>query len=379
MTKKKVHLLASVHPQFDELMANPPEGFEYTKVQRAKAKYHSNFTENRLTLHRRLLKIFPFLPRMTSTTTDADIVHSTRGIIQLFQRKPWIIDMECGTIFTSFNYKAMQHPITKWLIMKSLMSKKCKKILPQSYAALNTFIKSIGEKNYEKLKDKIEVLYLTMRPSKKKKVERNDGKVVLSFIGRSFYGKGGQNLLTAFKILQHKYGNLVLKYKGLIPDEIKNMDITKTPGIEYIDGHFSRDELFEKMYLNSDIFVLPTNKDNYGVVFLEAMSVGLPIVSTTSMTVPEIVKHGQTGFLIQTDFSHEHYYENVPEYERLRKKVDWNIVNQLVDYLSKLIENEDLRTIMGGNAIRLIENDGSKFNVNYRNRKLKRIYEDCLK
>jgi len=375
---KKVHLLASVHPQFDEILDNPPEGFEYTKVDRLNKQYHSKFTESRLTLHRRLLKIFPFLPRMTHTKTDADIIHSTRGIIQIFQKKPWIIDLECGTIFTSFNYKAMQNPITRWIIMRALLSKKCKKILPQSYAALKTFEKAIGKKNVDKLRDKIEVLYLTMRPNDKKRVERNDGKVVLSFIGRSFFGKGGHNLITAFKYLQAKYGNLVLKYKGNIPDEYKDFAF-RTKGFEYVEEHLSRDELFNTMYLHSDIFVLPTNKDNYGVVLLEAMSVGLPIVSTTSMTVPEIVQHGVNGYLVKTDFSHEKYYNNVEEYEKKRMKVDWNIVDQLVKYLSILIENKDMREAMGNAGRYMIESEKSKLNSEFRNRKLKRIYEECLK
>ena len=52
------------------------------------------------------------------------------------------------------------------------------------------------------------------------------------------------------------------------------------------------------MYLESDIFVFPTQKDHYGVVLLEAMSAGLPLVGTRSFTVPELIKDGYNGFLI---------------------------------------------------------------------------------
>lgn len=377
MSKKiKVYLLASPHPQFDEILDFPPEGVVY-KVKRVKTKYHGWFTESRITWHRRLLNIIP-LPRMAYTKTDADIVHSTRGIIQIRQKKPWIIDLECGHIFTSFNWKAMKNPVVKRIIMTALSSKNCKKILPQSEAAKKTFIQAIGEKDFEKIKNKVGVLYLALRPCKEKKKDRKDGKVVLSFVGKSFYGKGGPHLLKAYEILTRKYKNLQLKYKGDIPEEWMNF-AKKLQGFELIDGYFSRDKLFEKMYLSSDIYVMPTNKDNYGVVFLEAMSAGLPIVSTTSMTVPEIVKDGKNGFLVKTDLTHEKYYDRKEEYEKRRKKVDWDIVNQLVEKLSILIEDKKLREKMGKAGRKMIEDKNGKFSIERRNKQLGRVYEEALK
>ncbi len=376
MKKIKVHLLASPHPQFDEVISFPPEGVEY-KINRVKTRYHGWYTENRIDLHHRIMKILP-LPRMTHTKTNADIVHSTRGIIQIKQKKPWIIDLECGHIFTSFNWKAMQNPLVRKIIMNSLLSKNCKKILPQSEAAKKSFIEAIGRENYNEIKDKVEVLYLALRPYPKKKIDRKDRKVVLSFVGRAFYGKGGHHLLKAYEILTKKYNNLVLRYKGLIPEEYiayaKSLSGFELVGSE----HMPREKLFEKMYLSSDIYVMPTSKDNYGVVFLEAMSAGLPIVSTTSMTVPEIVEDGKNGFLVKTRLSHENYYGRAKDYHREIEKVHQDIVDQLVKKLSILIEDKKLREKMGENGRKMIENENSKFNNIYRNKKLEKIYEEAL-
>jgi glycosyltransferase involved in cell wall biosynthesis len=374
--KIKVHLLASPHPQFDEILDFPPKGVSYTK-SRVKTRYHGWFTEKRITWHKKIMNIIP-IPRMTSTKTDADIVHSTRGIIQIKQKKPWIIDLECGIIFTSFNWRAMKNPVVRRIIMNSLTSKNCKKILPQSEAAKKTFIWAIGEKNYNKIKDKVEILYLALRPCRKKKIKRNDKKVILSFVGRSFYGKGGPNLLKAYEILTQKYKNLELKYKGDIPEEWIGF-AENLPGFKLIKGYLSRDKLFEKMYLSSDIYVMPTSKDNYGVVFLEAMSAGLPIVSTTSMTVPEIVEDGKNGFLLKTDLSHENYYGRGKEYTKDTHKVNEAIVRQLVEKLSILIENKRLREKMGKEGRKMIEDKNGKFSIEKRNIQLRKIYENCLK
>ncbi len=48
----------------------------------------------------------------------------------------------------------------------------------------------------------------------------------------------------------------------------------------------------------SDIFVLPTLRDQFPTVLLEAMAAALPVISTTVGGVPEIVQHAVTGLLV---------------------------------------------------------------------------------
>ena len=49
----------------------------------------------------------------------------------------------------------------------------------------------------------------------------------------------------------------------------------------------------------SDAFVLPTLGEGFGLVLLEAMAHRLPVVSTSTMSIPEIVVEGETGLLVQ--------------------------------------------------------------------------------
>ncbi len=48
-----------------------------------------------------------------------------------------------------------------------------------------------------------------------------------------------------------------------------------------------------------DIFVLPSIKESLGIVLLEAMACGKPVVATNVGGVPEIVEHGKDGILVQ--------------------------------------------------------------------------------
>ncbi|MDQ7058487.1 MAG: glycosyltransferase family 4 protein [Ghiorsea sp.] len=53
------------------------------------------------------------------------------------------------------------------------------------------------------------------------------------------------------------------------------------------------------LYADADIFVLPSYWEGYGIVFLEAMYVGLPVVATTAGAIPEVVQHEETGLLVK--------------------------------------------------------------------------------
>jgi glycosyltransferase involved in cell wall biosynthesis len=77
-------------------------------------------------------------------------------------------------------------------------------------------------------------------------------------------------------------------------------------------------------YLSCDLFVLPSNVETFGIVILEAMYAGLPIVVTPVGCVPDIVKDGVNGFIVP---------KNDPE--------------KLYEACLKMLKNEKMRKSMG--------------------------------
>ena len=65
-----------------------------------------------------------------------------------------------------------------------------------------------------------------------------------------------------------------------------------------LHGRVSNEDLAH-LYADADVFVLPSYWEGYGIVFLEAMYVGLPVVATTAGAIPEVVQHGETGLLVE--------------------------------------------------------------------------------
>ncbi|MFC1488227.1 glycosyltransferase family 4 protein [Thermodesulfobacteriota bacterium] len=54
----------------------------------------------------------------------------------------------------------------------------------------------------------------------------------------------------------------------------------------------------EKYYLASDIFALPSRFDTFGLVVLEAMAAGLPVIISRSMGARDVVDAGMNGFVL---------------------------------------------------------------------------------
>ncbi|MFH0994438.1 MAG: glycosyltransferase family 4 protein [Pseudomonadota bacterium] len=54
----------------------------------------------------------------------------------------------------------------------------------------------------------------------------------------------------------------------------------------------------EAYYLASDLFVMPSRMDTFGLVVLEAMAAGLPVVISASVGAADLVTHGESGFVL---------------------------------------------------------------------------------
>ncbi|MCH7826874.1 MAG: N-acetyl-alpha-D-glucosaminyl L-malate synthase BshA [Bacteroidetes bacterium] len=49
----------------------------------------------------------------------------------------------------------------------------------------------------------------------------------------------------------------------------------------------------------SDLFLIPSQSESFGLAALEAMSCGLPVVSSSVGGLPELIKHNETGFIAE--------------------------------------------------------------------------------
>ena len=124
--------------------------------------------------------------------------------------------------------------------------------------------------------------------------------------------KGIINLIKAFSKLYTRYPNWrLLIAVGMPPESLKNefeqslemlMGYIKLHGVEKqtIVKTFHLEEM-PTVYRESDLFVLASENETFGQVFIEAMSCGLPVIGTKVGGIPEIISDSYNGYLIQPD------------------------------------------------------------------------------
>jgi glycosyltransferase involved in cell wall biosynthesis len=158
--------------------------------------------------------------------------------------------------------------------------------------------------------------------------------VTFIYVGRLWVGKGLRYLLEAFSGLQaREVGavSLLLVGDGLDEDELRDRARALRLRNVVFCG-FQGDDVLPRLYAASDVFVFPTLGDPFGMVVLEAMACGLPVIATTAAgEISDRVVEGVNGFLVAPASS-----------------------DQLLERMTVLARDENLREAMGAASVRKV-------------------------
>ena len=123
------------------------------------------------------------------------------------------------------------------------------------------------------------------------------------FVGQCAEYKGVEFLLRAMAMLSHRGAALDMVGNTAAEPEyfIRLKSIYETLGLQdrvTFHGHMADREALAGFYRRADLFVLPSLVEGFGIVLLDAMSFGLPIVATRAGAIPELVKENVNGLLV---------------------------------------------------------------------------------
>ena len=225
-----------------------------------------------------------------------------------------------------------------------------KRYLNKAFIHYTTYDEAISCHFFLKLKSKYFVVPNGIEIDefeKVKKVENKDKKIIL-FLGRINWKKGLDILISAYAKLLKERNDLHLiiaggdeegyieKVKGWIKNYGIEKDVTFT-------GMVTGEEKL-KMYSKSDIFVLPSYSENFGMTVIEAMASCIPVIISNKVGIYKEVEENKAGIVVEPNA--ESLYKGMKvllDNENLRRKY--------IENANKMVKNYDINKV----ADRMIE------------------------
>ena len=156
-----------------------------------------------------------------------------------------------------------------------------------------------------------------------------DGALVVGSIGRLAHLKGFDTLIRSAKQICSEFPDcrFLIRGDGPLREHLKRMIAEQgLTSRVFLCHHVVPTEELGRLYRSFDLFVLPTRREGFGMVFAEAMAFGVPVVGPNMAPVNEVVGQG-CGILVEP--------ENVEQY---------------CGALRTLLRDVTLRQTMGQNA-----------------------------
>lgn len=160
-----------------------------------------------------------------------------------------------------------------------------------------------------------------------------DDAILIGVVGRLVPFKGHRVLLKSMRQVIGSHPNAYLLVVGDGPLREKLEEQVKELGISQNVRFLGFIDEPGRYMAALDLFVLPSVNEPFGIVLLEAMAMGLPVVSTRAGGVPDIIEDGVTGLLAEPgdEKSLASAIEKVLDDKKLRKSLAQNGEREVCD------------------------------------------------
>lgn len=229
--------------------------------------------------------------------TQPDIIHTHlfqarfyTTIAHLFSKRTILITHKHN------NVNPKKHNIFIFLEMLSILFNK--KVIAISQSVKKSLMKFelVQSKKIFVLPNGID--YQKFYDSSLSKQYSSNKKLIIGTVCRLEPQKGLSYLLLAMRIILTKFPQTRLEIvgDGSLLEELQNL--SKKLGISNSVFFFGKFTDVIPFYNRMDIFVLPSLYEGFGIVLLEAMAAGVPVIATNVDGIKEVIIHGESGILV---------------------------------------------------------------------------------
>lgn len=197
---------------------------------------------------------------------------------------------------------------TAWVEKKLVYKGNCKKFI-----AVSSLTKDIFLQEYNINPDKVAVInpgvdlndYAqqnkdSVRNTIRRELGINIADPVILFVSMNFEIKGLDNILLSLAKLkaQKRKFKFIVAGKGNIKKYTKMAQEAQIISDVIFTGPLNKKKLI-RMYLASDLYIMLSKFDTFGMVVLEAMAAGLPVVISSNVGAKDIVREDKNGFIVK--------------------------------------------------------------------------------
>ena len=233
-----------------------------------------------------------------------DLIHSMFAVpsapsgqlLAKFYKKPHILSILGGDIYDpSKRLSPHQTPLLHQMVRKVLNTADC-------VVSLSKDIQNRA-RMYYRIKRPIDVIHLGIPRPSFKSVQRKayglqEEDIVLISVGRLVARKCVATLIRVLRDLADLRVKLLVVGNGPEKEKLVKLgDDLKLNNHLFFMGNVSDEEKFSLLNL-ADIYVSASSHEGFGIVFLEAMSAGLPVACFDNGGQADYLKDGQTGILV---------------------------------------------------------------------------------
>lgn len=191
------------------------------------------------------------------------------------------------------------------MLLCKIFASRAKKIISISNTVkkyFSTGIISINKKKIETIYYGIDKDYINTITNNKKKIFLPKNKLIFGSVGRLVKQKNYKFVIKSFEKYHKLYNvNSILVIAGKGPEE-KNLkrlvNELKLKNNIFFIGHLNNVANFLKQI---DVFCMNSKFEGLGLVMLEAMAFGKPIIAPRISAIPEVIKDGVNGLLTKSD------------------------------------------------------------------------------